>query len=446
MLLPPKGNLREETPEAEPPPSMPTRRRRDHRAKPRKRQDDDTATAKAKMSHVRLATILGLVAVVALAGLCGWLGFRAYESRKAADERNLFLQVGRQAALNLTTIDFEHADEDVQRVLDSSTGTFYDDFQARAQPFKEVVKQAKSKSVGTIAEAGVESDHTRRSRGAGRGDRQDIQCRCGRTGAARLADADHRAEGRRRSQGGQREVRIVTENKNVSDETVEETAARLEAGAETVDTETATDAEPAEARGKHEASDVTITDEDEAAVASFAKPKRETDWSRIVAFALLPALAFVLAIGAGVLRFMDSGVRDSDAARDKSMQAAKDSTVALLSYKPDTVEQQLTAARDRLIGQFRDQYTDLTNNVVIPGAKAKADLGGGQCSGGGVGVGRSRRGGRPVVRQPDRDRRQRRADRYRLQRAHHAGQGGRALADLEIRAGVTRRHEGAGLD
>ena len=163
----------------------------------------------------------------------------------------------------------------------------------------------------------------------------------------------------------------MTENKDVSDETVEEAAARLEAGADTVDTETATDAEPPETRGKHEASDVTITDEDEAAAASFAEPKRETDWSRVVAFALLPALAFVLAIGAGVLRFMDSGVRDSDAARDTSMQAAKDSTVALLSYKPDTVEQQLTAARDRLIGQFRDQYTDLTNNVVIPGAKEK---------------------------------------------------------------------------
>jgi Mce-associated membrane protein len=119
---------------------------------------DDRAPLKPRMSHVRLATILGLVAVVALAAVCGWLGFRAFESRKTADERNLFLQVGRQAALNLTTIDFAHADEDVQRVLDSSTGTFYDDFQARAQPFKEVVKQAKSKSVGTIAEAGVESE------------------------------------------------------------------------------------------------------------------------------------------------------------------------------------------------------------------------------------------------------------------------------------------------
>ncbi len=109
------------------------------------------------MSHVRLATIVGLVAVLGLAGLCGWLGFRAYESRTAADERNLFLQVGRQGALNLTTIDFQHADADVQRILDSATGTFYDDFQARAQPFVQVVKQAQSKSVGTVSEAGIKS-------------------------------------------------------------------------------------------------------------------------------------------------------------------------------------------------------------------------------------------------------------------------------------------------
>ena len=163
----------------------------------------------------------------------------------------------------------------------------------------------------------------------------------------------------------------MTENKNLSDETVEESAARLEKGSDTVDTETTTDAETTETPGKHAVADVPITEEDNAAVASFATPKRETDWRRIVAFAVLPALAFVLAVGAGVLKFLDSGVRDSDVAREKSMQAAKDSTVALLSYKPDTVEQQLTAARDRLTGEFRDQYTDLTNNVVIPGAKQK---------------------------------------------------------------------------
>lgn len=159
----PEGELSEDTKENEAEAEISTESAADESVEDSDEDAEDGGggekpSAKRRMSHVRLATILGLVAVVALAGLCGWLGYRAYEARKAADERNLFLQVGRQAALNLTTIDFEHADEDVQRVLDSSTGTFYDDFQARAQPFKEVVKQAKSKSVGTVAEAGVESE------------------------------------------------------------------------------------------------------------------------------------------------------------------------------------------------------------------------------------------------------------------------------------------------
>jgi Mce-associated membrane protein len=53
------------------------------------------------------------------------------------------------------------------------------------------------------------------------------------------------------------------------------------------------------------------------------------------------------------------------------MQVAKDSTVRMLSYSPDTVDQQLNSARDLLTGEFRDSYTGLINDVVIPGAKEK---------------------------------------------------------------------------
>ncbi len=121
--------------------------------------DSEAAPAppRKRMSHLRLATIAGLVVVLALAGLTGWTGYRGYKAYEGEKQRELFLQVGRQGAINLTTIDWEHAEADVQRVLDSATGTFYDDFQNRSAPFVEVVKQAQSKSVGSISEAGLES-------------------------------------------------------------------------------------------------------------------------------------------------------------------------------------------------------------------------------------------------------------------------------------------------
>jgi Mce-associated membrane protein len=120
--------------------------------------DPKDVVAEARpMSPVRLATVLGVVAVVASTALAGWLGFREYQAHQAQQRSELLVQVGRQGALNLTTIDWQHADADIQRILDSATGTFYDDFSKRSKPFVDVVKKAQSKSVGTVTEAGLES-------------------------------------------------------------------------------------------------------------------------------------------------------------------------------------------------------------------------------------------------------------------------------------------------
>jgi len=102
--------------------------------------------------------LVGLATAVALAGLGGWWGIRAYQSHQAELQRGLLLQAARQGAVNLTTIDYEQAESDVQRVLDSATGNFYDDFNRRSKPFIEVVKAAQAKSVGTVTEAGIEID------------------------------------------------------------------------------------------------------------------------------------------------------------------------------------------------------------------------------------------------------------------------------------------------
>lgn len=116
-----------------------------------------SVSAWRRMSPVRLATVLGLAMLVALGGLAGWLGFREYQAQQAQRQRELLIQVGRQGAVNLTTIDWQHADADVQRILDSATGSFYDDFSKRSKPFIDVLKKAQSKSVGTVTAAGIES-------------------------------------------------------------------------------------------------------------------------------------------------------------------------------------------------------------------------------------------------------------------------------------------------
>ena len=117
-----------------------------------------TAKSRKHVSPVRRTTLFGLAVVVALGGLTGWLGFRAHQSQQAQAKRSQFLQVARQGALNLTTIDWQHADADVRRILDGATGAFYDDFAKRSQPFIDVLRQAKATTVGKITEAGLESE------------------------------------------------------------------------------------------------------------------------------------------------------------------------------------------------------------------------------------------------------------------------------------------------
>ena len=99
--------------------------------------------------------------------------------------------------------------------------------------------------------------------------------------------------------------------------------------------------------------------------------RRRIQWSKAIAYGLLPGLVFLLASAAGYLKWQDGTAREAQAARVESVQAAIDSTVALLSYRPDTVEKDLDAAKSRLTGTFLDAYTSLTHDVVIPGAKQK---------------------------------------------------------------------------
>ena len=93
------------------------------------------------------------------------------------------------------------------------------------------------------------------------------------------------------------------------------------------------------------------------------------NWSRLLVYGLLPTLALLLAVAAGLLKWKDSSVRNTDLARSESVAAARDSTVALLTFRFDTVDRDVAAARQRLTGKFRDVYTQRTQEELIPNAK-----------------------------------------------------------------------------
>lgn len=58
-------------------------------------------------------------------------------------------------------------------------------------------------------------------------------------------------------------------------------------------------------------------------------------------------------------------------AADAVVQAASDGTVALLSYAPETLDQDFGKAKSHLTGDFLSYYTDFTTKVVTPAAQQK---------------------------------------------------------------------------
>jgi Mce-associated membrane protein len=98
---------------------------------------------------------------------------------------------------------------------------------------------------------------------------------------------------------------------------------------------------------------------------------------RLSAVPVIPAVLVLALLAAGTLaawlyfaKYRPDQQTD-DAVAQSVVNAARDGTVALLSYKPDTLEQDFAAARSHLSGDFLNYYNDFTKQVVTPAAKSK---------------------------------------------------------------------------
>ncbi|MDZ7884571.1 MAG: hypothetical protein U5N53_17530 [Mycobacterium sp.] len=112
-----------------------------------------------------------------------------------------------------------------------------------------------------------------------------------------------------------------------------------------------------------------ITPEESVELPS-SRPRRSR-FTQALIFGVMPAVAVVLALGVGYLKWQTGSAQQAESAAAASVAAATDTTIAILAYQSDTVDRDLHAATDRLTGTFRDEYTKLIDEVVIPGAKEK---------------------------------------------------------------------------
>jgi Mce-associated membrane protein len=158
---------------------------------------------------------------------------------------------------------------------------------------------------------------------------------------------------------------VTTEQKSRNDEPTEADAADESSNATDVGS---TDVEATEAT---EDLPTEATDGDGTEPAELKRSGRL--WSRISVAVL--AVLLVASVGLSAWLYFFQYRVDQQTGPDAqgvALQAAKDGTVALLSYAPETLDKDLDAAKTHLTGDFLSYYTNFTDQVVRVAAKQKA--------------------------------------------------------------------------
>ncbi len=97
------------------------------------------------------------MAVALALALVGAVGLIRPTTAAAMPDTRPYVDAAKATAQALTTVDYRTVDRDVQRILDSATNPFYDEFEKRSADFTQTVMNAKSTSTGTIDDARLES-------------------------------------------------------------------------------------------------------------------------------------------------------------------------------------------------------------------------------------------------------------------------------------------------
>ncbi|OBG24751.1 hypothetical protein [Mycobacterium sp. 852002-51057_SCH5723018] len=123
-------------------------------------ESEDAQAAEPTALRRRLPAI---AAVTAFVLTCAFIGVSVYmtlqhrDTTKHRQREAAFVAGAKQDVTYMISLDFNKAKDDVQRVIDNSTGQFKDDFQHQANEFISVVTQSKAVTEGKVNAAALES-------------------------------------------------------------------------------------------------------------------------------------------------------------------------------------------------------------------------------------------------------------------------------------------------
>lgn len=129
---------------------------------PETENEAEAEPAPATKRRLRLPSLKAVAAgvvVLVIAGLLGGTGYMLWEHKKADNERQRnaeYAAAARQGVVNLMSMDYNHAKESVQRIIDDSVGRFQDNFKSSSEEMIKALQDSKMITKVTVNDAAVE--------------------------------------------------------------------------------------------------------------------------------------------------------------------------------------------------------------------------------------------------------------------------------------------------
>lgn len=113
-----------------------------------------------RMPRIRWKIVAAVAAILCISALITLSVLMVLHHREQAREQQRsaeYAAAARQSVVTLMSLDFNQAQEDVQRIIDNSTGQFKEDFEAQAEDFAQVARDSKVVTEVTVNVAAIKS-------------------------------------------------------------------------------------------------------------------------------------------------------------------------------------------------------------------------------------------------------------------------------------------------